>query len=77
MRDLPAILYYAGSSWLDSVLRAQLQSSFPNSNMTDYVADGVIGTLNQDYLINLIGQEGVLPKAMNDSSGVMSTGFNY
>jgi len=77
MKDLPAILYYAGSSWLSSMLHTQVRTSLPGNDYAPYFVDGVIQTLNQDYLINLIGQEDRLPK---DGSSMMSsayTGYNY
>lgn len=77
MRDLPAVVYYAGSSWLNSMLHQQAKAQLPGNAYIDYFVDGLTGTLNQDYLINLIGEQDKLPKSEGMMSPSTYTGYNY
>lgn len=61
MRDTKSVIYYAFSSWLNEKIDEQVETTFPNNNAMYYLADGVTGTLNQDYLLNLTGLQNRLP----------------
>jgi len=60
MKDTKSIIFYTFSSWLNEKMNTQIETSFTNENFS-YLSDGISGTLNQDYLLNLIGLENRIP----------------
>jgi hypothetical protein len=60
---LPTVGFNALIVWANEKIEDMSSETFPNNNFVNYLAQGATKTLEQAYLINIIGAEEKLPQS--------------